>query len=173
MFDYATIPDVILHISYTARDNDALRTTVETAIVDSLTAYASTTGMHKILSLRRDFPNAFNQFMNADAAIQQTKFELSKQHFPYFLYTRTLTVTGASLFIQPAGPAALDTIGLKIAVNGAQAASWSIPPNTSLRTADASVSGPALTTWSMRVTDGHLGIGSIQDILLLIKYSVT
>ena len=64
MFDYATISDIILHISYTARDDDAFRATVETAIIDSLTAYASTAGMHRLFSLRHDFPDAFYQLLN-------------------------------------------------------------------------------------------------------------
>ena len=83
MFDYATIPDIILHISYTARDDDAFRVTVETAITDSLTAYASTAGMHRLFSLRHDFPDAFYQLLNpVGAAAQQTRVKLGREHFP-------------------------------------------------------------------------------------------
>jgi len=171
-FDYNTISDIILHLSYTARDDATLRTSVETAIVDSLTTYATTAGMHRLFSLRHEFPDAFYQLMNPIGGAQQTQFDLGTQHFPYFLSSRTLTVARASLFIQPSGQTAADTTGLKITVNGTQAASWTTPANTNLSTTDAAVSGPVLTSWTINITDGHLDPDTVGDILILIRYSV-
>ncbi|MGO9507522.1 MAG: hypothetical protein ACLPXZ_09330, partial [Mycobacterium sp.] len=173
MFDYATISDIILHISYTARDDDAFRATVETAIVDSLTAYASTAGMHRLFSLRRDFPDAFYQLLNSGGTVQQTHIKLAKEHYPYFLSTRTLNITGAGLFIQPEGADPVDTTGLTISVNNNPNAAWTTPAKTNLRSADVPTSGPALTDWVIKVTAGHLDPAAVSDVLLLFKYGVS
>jgi hypothetical protein len=174
MFDYATIPDIILHISYTARDDDAFRVTVETAITDSLTAYASTAGMHRLFSLRHDFPDAFYQFLNpVGAAAQQTRVKLGREHFPFFLSTRTLNMTGTSLFIQPEGAGPVDTTDLTISVNNNPNAAWTTPPKTNLRAAEIPASGPALTDWTIKITAGKLNPVAVNDVLLLFKYGVS
>jgi hypothetical protein len=171
-FDYATISDIILHISYTARDDDAFRATVETAIVDSLTAYAATAGMHRLFSLRRDFPDAFYQLLNPAGTAQQTHIKLAREHFPYFLSTRTLKITGASLFIQPDGADPVDTTGLTISLNNNPNATWTTPPKTNLRSADIPATGPAVADWAIKITAGHLGSAAVNDVLLLFKYGV-
>lgn len=173
MFDYATIPDIILHISYTARDDDAFRATVETAITDSLTAYASTAGTHRLFSLRHDFPDAFYQLQHPGGTAQETRVRLGREHFPYFLSTRTLTIAGATLFIQPQGADPADTGGLAISLNGNPASTWTTPPKTNLRSADIAASGPALTDWAVKVTAGHLGPAAVKDVLLLFKYRIS
>ena len=173
MFDYATISDVILRISYTAHDDGAFRATVETAIVDTLTAYASSTGMHRLFSLRHDFPDAFHQLLNPAGPAQQTHIRLGHEHFPYFLSTRTLNITGASLFIQPQGTAPVNTTGLTISVNDNPNAAWATPEKTNLRSADIPASGPALADWTIKITTGHLDPTAVSDVLLLLKYGVS
>jgi hypothetical protein len=173
MFDYATIPDVVLHLSYTAVDDDALRTTVETAIVDSLTTYASTTGMHRLFSLRHDFPDAFYQLLHPAGTTQETKIKLGREHFPYFLSGRPLTVAGASLFIQSQKTEPADTSGLGISLNNNPSGAWTTPQKTNLRSSDIAASGSALTDWTMKVTTGRLEPSTVGDLLILLKYSVT
>jgi hypothetical protein len=173
MFDYATIPDIVLHISYTARDDDAFRATVETAIADSLTTFASKAGMHRLFSLRHDFPDAFYQLQHPAGSTQETHVKLGREHFPYFLSTRTLTITGATLFIQPQGADPADTTGLTISLNGSPNATWTTPPKTNLRSADIAASGPALTDWAVKVTAGHLDPAAVNDVLLLFKYGIS
>ena len=173
MFDYATISDVVLHISYTARDDDAFRATVETKIVDTLITYASSAGMHRLFSLRRDFPDAFHQLLNPTGTAQQTHVKLGREHFPYFLSTRTLTITGASLFIQPEGANPVDTTGLAISVNDHPSSAWTTPKKTNLRSADIPASGPALADWTIKITTGHLDPAAVSDVLLLFRYGVS
>lgn len=173
MFDYNTIPDIVLHISYTARDDDAFRATVETAIADSLTTFASKSGMHRLFSLRHDFPDAFYQLQHAAGSTQETHVKLGREHFPYFLSTRTLTITEAILFLQPQGADPADVTGLAISLNGNPAATWTTPPKTNLRSADIAASGPALTDWAVKVTTGHLDPAAVNDVLLLFKYGIS
>jgi Tc toxin complex TcA C-terminal TcB-binding domain/Neuraminidase-like domain/Salmonella virulence plasmid 28.1kDa A protein len=173
MFDYATISDVVLHISYTARDDDAFRATVETKIVDTLITYASSAGMHRLFSLRRDFPDAFHQLLNPTGTAQQAHVKLGREQFPYFLSTRTLTITGASLFIQPEGANPVDTTGLAISVNDHPSSAWTTPAKTNLRSADIPASGPALADWTIKIATGHLDPAAVSDVLLLFKYGVS
>jgi hypothetical protein len=146
---------------------------VETAIIDSLTAYASAAGMHRLFSLRHDFPDAFYQLQHSAGSTQETHVKLGREHFPYFLSTRTLTITGATLFLQPQGADPADTTGLAISLNGNPAATWSTPPKTNLRSVEIPASGPAITDWAVKVTAGHLDPATVSDVLLLFKYGVS
>jgi hypothetical protein len=172
LIDYDTIGDVIIHVSYTALDDGLLRETVESQIVDELTTYASTVGMHRLFSLRHDLPNAFRQLMYGASPAQATSFELGAQHFPYFLAGQDLTIDGVSVYVQPTGADPVDTTGVKVSVNGSIADIWSTPPKTSLRLAEAGVSGPALRNWTFSVTAGELDSKEVANVLLLVKYAV-
>lgn len=174
LFDYSTIGDVIIHVSYTALDDGALRTTVESQIVDELTQHASTVGMHRLFSLRHDLPGSFQQLLHGSGAGgQATTFELGAQHFPYFLAGRDLAVAGVTVYLRTASEDPVDTTGLSVTVNGGAAGAWSTPPRTTLRSADVGVSGPALKAWALNVTAGELKADEVADVLLLVKYTVT
>src|SRR5262249_47021403 len=84
-FDYDTISDVIVHIGYAARDDGAFKTAVENQIVDAITDFASTTGLFRLLSLRHEFPNTYYRLLNPTGATQTADFEVTPQHFPFFL----------------------------------------------------------------------------------------
>jgi Tc toxin complex TcA C-terminal TcB-binding domain/Neuraminidase-like domain/Salmonella virulence plasmid 28.1kDa A protein len=170
-FDYSTIADVIVTVAYTALDDDVFRATVETQLVDELTEYASTVGMYRLFSLRHDFPDAFQILLHPPGPSQLTDFTLGSPHFPYFLAQRDLTLGGVSVYVQPRGADPVDTTGLKLTINGASTSSWTTPPNMTLRTADAPVSGPALKGWTVKVTTGQLDPDEVADVLLLVKYT--
>jgi hypothetical protein len=173
MFDYDTIGDVIVHVSYTALDDDLFRETVEAQIVDELTAYASANGMQRLFSLRHDFPNAFQQLMHPPGASQTTQFVLGAQHFPYFLSEQKLTVSGISVFLESTGVDPVDTTALELTLNGTASGTWSVPAGTTLKKADASVSGPALKTWMVAVSKGTLDATAVSDVLVLVSYNVS
>jgi hypothetical protein len=172
-FDYTKIPDVSLHLSYTALDDDAFRDTVETSIVQELTTYASTTGLRRLFSVRHEFPEAFQQLLHPTSSTETTKITLAQWHFPYFLSTRKLTVTGATILLQPAGPDPLDTTGLTISLNGVQGGAWSTPANTNLGAADFAVAGPAEAAWTLTVASGQLDPTLVADLLVMLKYTVS
>jgi len=171
-FDYTTIPDVILHLSYTALDDDGFRTTVETGIVNALTSYAATNGLYRLFSLRHDFPDAFYQLLHPVGSSQATTITLDQRHFPYFLQSRTLTAAGATVFVEPTGPAPIDTTGLTISVGGVAGGPWSTPANTNLRAADVALSGPAQASWAVDVNQGRLDPTTVGDVAVLLKYLV-
>src|SRR5690606_9155728 len=65
-FDYQSINDVILNISYTAEEDGVLRQDVESqnaAIAGSLLHYLSNNSLTRVFSLRQEFSSAFNRLM--------------------------------------------------------------------------------------------------------------
>ncbi len=86
MFDYGSLSDVIINLSYTARYDDTLSQTVETNIVDQMKAYAQAKGLFRLISLRHEFPDAYYQFMNPPMGqAPATSFTLESRHFPMWL----------------------------------------------------------------------------------------
>lgn len=89
-FDYATISDVVAHISYTARDGGPnLKTEVNAGLLSAINQLKAPNAggtMSRLISLRHDFPAAWAQLFSAeDNAAQGCSLQLSKQDFPAFL----------------------------------------------------------------------------------------
>jgi hypothetical protein len=170
LFDYDSIADVIVHVSYNAWTG-VFRQNVETAIVSSLTQHAATVGLHRLFSLRHDFPSAFYQLMHPSGA-QKVTFDLGPQHFPYFLSDRTINLGGASAYLQPTGKDPVNTTGVALKINGTATGPFATLPKTNLCTTDVTISGPALKPWTVEVTTGQLDTAAVGDMLLLLRYTV-
>jgi hypothetical protein len=94
-FDYGSITDVIVHLSYTAKNSDTLRDMIENknqAWLDELKQVK----FARLFSLRHDFPTEYQRLANAPTG---TKVELAiaERHFPYFLKGQSMSVTSAWL----------------------------------------------------------------------------
>jgi receptor-binding and translocation channel-forming TcA subunit of Tc toxin len=111
-FDYETISDVIVHISYIALEGGAaFRQKRETVLKKTLTGQGGATALHAAFSIRHDFPNEWY-------LLQQGKtvaLSLTPDRFPYFAsvmkiglqvtdwVARTTTNNEPSLALQPTG----------------------------------------------------------------------
>jgi hypothetical protein len=129
-FDYQTISDVILSISYTAEDDDSLRVQVESqsALLEgSLANFLTTNDVTRVFSLRQDFSNAFHRLIHSPVGTS-IALDITDQHFPLFLQGRLLVVTKASMALVVADR---NTIvgGLSISLNGTTATGFSNPTN--------------------------------------------
>ena len=82
-FDYRTISDVVLRISYTAEEDSGLRQQVDT-LAGSIRSFLNTTGITRIFSLRHEFPDVWNQLVRKPLNSTVT-FEITNRHLPYFL----------------------------------------------------------------------------------------
>jgi receptor-binding and translocation channel-forming TcA subunit of Tc toxin len=170
-FDYGTISDVVMHLSYTALDDDAFRTTVENSIVNSLKKTAQSNGLFRLLSLRFDFPAAYAQLTGPTApANTSTTFAMDAARFPYFLSSTTLDLTSAQLYLVGQGTGPVTTTGLTMSVNGTTASAWTTDPATGLPTATVPLSGALVGNWTVAVPSGHVDPAKIADVLLLVKY---
>lgn len=114
-FDYDTISDVILHLSYTAVDGrsqllviDGETKTFRSAVQDQLTSAVNAwiggdppKVLSRLFSLRHDFPNEWNRFMYGGD--QQMDLPINREIFPFFARgaNTQLSITGATLLIEP------------------------------------------------------------------------
>lgn len=174
-FSYDTISHVIIHISYTARDDGAFRATVEGQIADTLTAYATNNGLYRLLSLKHEFPSAFHKLLNPSGATQTTAFELTKQHFPYFLADKDLVLSGVSVYLKPKCKDPVTTAVLTLKINTVSATGWAKWPtqNDNLQIATVQLTGGPITTWTIDAGANGLNKDELDDILILMKYTIT
>lgn len=93
-FDYDTISDVIMHISYTAKDDGAFRGKVEEEIENILIEYAGSNDLMRLFSMKREFSNNLHKFLHPPAAGSgyETTLNITKKHFPYFLHDKSIAV---------------------------------------------------------------------------------
>ena len=91
-FDYGRIADVIIHMSYTARDGGpTFKSTVNNNLLTALNNWKKLIGedatLSRLFSLRHDFPDEWHRLVTLPAAGQErtVNLKLSKQHFPRYL----------------------------------------------------------------------------------------
>jgi hypothetical protein len=180
-FDYGTISDVIIHISFEAKYDGGLKIAVEQGISEKLITLAGTNVLTRLFSLRHDFPDAYYRLLNPTGAVQSTEFEVTRQHFPYFLSGKTLNATSATISLKPrtAGNGqyqAIDTVGLSLLVNGGNPKpvdNWTTSKTTNLQEVTITFSGSPLQTWTIGVENPGLDKTTVDDILILLRYTVT
>lgn len=115
-FDYRTINDVILSISYTAEMDGVLRTRVEDGLGGAealLLSYVKTTSLARSFSLRQEFSSAFTRLLHS-APGTEVRFEVSDRHFPVFAQGKTLTPTAARLVARTAPGVALGAFAITV-----------------------------------------------------------
>ena len=84
-FDYATISDVILRISYTAEEDAGLRERIEG--VTGLLSTLGDVGVTRMFSLRHEFPRAWNALQGGTLP---GALDILDVHLPFFLSSFTL-----------------------------------------------------------------------------------
>lgn len=84
-FDYQTISDAILRISYTAEEKEALRGEVEAftgSVEGTVRHYLGNTGLPSQISLRHQFPDAWHCLVQSPADTP-VSFVLTERHLPF------------------------------------------------------------------------------------------
>jgi hypothetical protein len=129
-FDYHSITDVILNLSYTAQEDGTLRDQVEERTanaVGSLLTYLRNNDLVRVFSLRQEFSSAFTRLLRSPANTQVT-LEIDDRHFPLFLAGRTLRVSSADMVLGVTDrTVAVDTVSLS--VDGTTVTSFPAPGN--------------------------------------------
>jgi len=104
-FDYQTISDVVLTISYTAQQDGDLRARVEgqtAALESTVLDYFSKNPAQRVFSLRQDFSTAFIRLLRSTTGTK-VKIELSDLNFPLFVRGRSMVTSGVVLLRTVAG----------------------------------------------------------------------
>jgi hypothetical protein len=137
VFDYATISDVILHLSYTAEFDGALKTRLEDdarGLLELLERDPATGKwpLTRSFSFRQDFPDVFHRLVTSPPETE-INFKIEQRHFPFFLMGRTLKSGDVNLRVlsrQPDLRGATLAIGEKAATASQEfrALTASLPP---------------------------------------------
>lgn len=111
-FDYDTISDVVIHLSYTAREGvSTFKDKVEKKLTDALNKMLvgkdkKEKGLSRIFSARHEFPNEWHQFFqlmkegNEQGYKHKIELDLSKERFPYQFHSEKIAITGLGLFMK-------------------------------------------------------------------------
>jgi hypothetical protein len=105
-FDYNTISDVVLHLSYTARSGGELLGGVASmelaTAVNQLVQSSGARGFTRAFSMRHEFPTEWSRFRSTPdtAASQQLQVTLSPDRFPLQFRGRSLAITRADLLLK-------------------------------------------------------------------------
>ena len=201
-FDYETINDVILHISYTAEYDEEHRDTVEGATGSLVTALRSTDSLERAISLRQEFSNEFHQLLHRRLR-SSVIVNLSEKHFPLFMQGRNLNLATRKIVAVTDQQAETDegvpdefirdAVGLTVHVNGS-AVGFSRHPDIGLPSGDfsppagvnaASVNpkesiqleisienAGSLGPDTVDESDATLDPGKLQDLVVYLKYGL-
>jgi hypothetical protein len=173
-FDYETISDVIVHISYTAKDGDSeFRTEVENHVVAILSEIAAEKGLFRLISLRHEFPNNFHQLLHPNTGQPQiTEFDLEKRHFPYFIADKELELSSAvKVYLKPKKKDGDITSGLSVKINGVDASTPWKDFGENMKLSDVSIIGTPVTKW--KINAEGLDEEEIDDLLILLTYTAS
>jgi hypothetical protein len=105
-FDYDSISDVILHISYTAKEGgNALRDAAVQHLHDGINTLVTgdkAPGLHQPFSARHAFPTEFHRFLHppAESEQQTLTLNLAQNRFPYMFKGRDIAVDQVHVFVR-------------------------------------------------------------------------
>ncbi|MCJ8280894.1 MAG: hypothetical protein MJK14_13670, partial [Rivularia sp. ALOHA_DT_140] len=125
-FDYQTINDVIIHISYTAEEDELFRNRVEdlnAKLEGTILNYFSNTNnsVTRVFSLRQDFFSAFNQLLHKPINTP-VKIQITDKYMPIFLRGRNIQVTKAVLVLKTPTNQAINNV--QVEINGSNQSSF-------------------------------------------------
>ncbi|MEO5563675.1 MAG: hypothetical protein ABIR18_09580, partial [Chitinophagaceae bacterium] len=179
-FDYNSIADVIFQVSYTAKDDGAFREAVEANIATAVEDFASANGLFRMFSLRHEFPDVFHRLLFSTTNPQTAEFELLQQHFPYMFAGKDLALTDAKIFLKPVSGETITTGGLTVKLNAFSISSWSDFPSDGsvsgdllLKEGSASANGTPLKKWKIDAGNNGIKKEEVDDIIIVMKYSVS
>ncbi|MBN1960365.1 MAG: hypothetical protein JW841_05425 [Deltaproteobacteria bacterium] len=192
-FDYQSINDVILNISYTTEEDGILRQQVESQnamLEGSLLNFLSNNTLTRVLSLRQEFSSAFNRLVQAAAGTPVT-IDIGERHFPLFLQGQALRATSATMVLVVTERSPIGSVSLTM--NGTAVTGFSDPtsppsPGDPLGGLPTATLGTALSAGlkqqhSIIASDaGNLAAASgsgtlfdpnkLRDILLIVSYQL-
>jgi Tc toxin complex TcA C-terminal TcB-binding domain len=197
-FDYDTLTDVILHLSYSARDGGATVqddgvSTFKQAVSDKLVSSLndlkklleqSEVPLSRLFSLRQDFSTEWNRLLYpGDGQGQTVTLNLTKLYFPRWLdylwkdasaQPITLTIESATIYLNPALDHPVNAAEVTFTVNGASPAD-SDPPGLIQFDGMPGLSGNAISNptgvaFALSISNGELRPEDWKDAYILVSY---
>ena len=181
-FDYTTISDAVLHMSYTARDGgDRLREKANQNVAGAINTWLDElaeqgVGLQRVLSLGREFPDVMHKLLFSEAGSNESvKLNIDKRNFPYFLRNRELTTKKVAIVLRPTAGKTIAAPDLSVDINQTPISGFSVKAKNFLMSEDMDFAQDITDTpepWNFSVSEGSLDPESIQDISLLVTYEV-
>jgi len=179
-FNYDTISDVLLHISYTAVEGN--RAAAEANLALLISDHASKSGFYRLVSLRHEFPDMLHKLLNQDH--QTVSFELTPAHFPYALSSKKLEiVSGCMVYLKPkkemtaqvSGTVKLNTVAIDWTdeKNNIPQGAISGLKDDRIKGGTVMLTGSPIKTWTLDTGNGTISKNTTEDLLILIKYKTT
>ena len=185
-FDYSTITDVIISVSYTALFDSSLRSRVEStnaALEGSLLHHLRTQPLTRVFSLRQDFSAAFTRLLRSPLNTD-VRFEITDRHFPLFANGKPLRDVSARLVVRTKDNMAAGSLAFDI--DGGAHDTWA--PQDDLgglrgaTVASAFTSSIRPTTHTIRVSDagtlaataddGAIDVDKLLDLLFVVEFKL-
>jgi hypothetical protein len=185
-FDYHTISDVVISVSYTAREaggslKKGARESVQRQLDRVLKLFSEDkTGLVRVFSMKREFPQALHQLLSS----KSTKLKLVPEHFPFLLrqqgYALSLLDEDGNIGVRAVTRGALpDAAYLTLALNeGTPSDNASLaadPENGVVSSAVRRGPDPLLPGWASEewvLTQDFLSPENIDDLLFVVEYTV-
>ena len=175
-FDYNTISDVLIHISYTSKYDGAFKTKVEADLKKQFDAIASRSGLRRLFNLNQEFSNAYHTLVHQNLG-KDTHFKLLPQHFPHYLadHFSTLKSTKVYVMLKLKPGKQLSDFKAKIYVNDTQANFGNA--SNGLEIAELNQSKKMLGDWSIKLHpnndfDSEDIRQTIEQVFLLVDYKL-
>jgi hypothetical protein len=173
-FDYSTITDVIIHLSYTSRDGGSLlRKAVTDSQLDALNSLvqrAEKHGLFQAYNLRYIFPT---EWYAVQSSVGKATLQLVDKHVPFFFQGHGVAIEGTDWLVRidPAPPMGSTALGELVQVAGKPV------PLTA-----ATIDGLALAGW-YRGPSGALKLNvpfdlelrktlTVKDCVMLVRFSL-
>ena len=194
-FDYYTIADVVIHLSYSARDGgESLKQDVNKQLMAALNNWKKllTSGatLARLFSLRQEFSGEWNRFFSPAAdQPQEITLHLSKQHFPRYLdyvwedtnsdgnpdkpKSITLHIASVKVYLDPQGELPSDHGAIQL---NYQDGGKEIDSATGLTVFDFTpsdeISNESGADFTLTVSPGELRADYLRDLYVLVNYRV-
>ncbi len=196
-FNYDTIADVVIHLSYCARDGgtsfkQAVNGQLTTALNDWKKLLTQGVKLARLFSLRQDFATDWNRFLATEQP-QALTLQLSKQHFPKYLdylwedkdkdgkpdsqkpikLSISSDIPSVRVYLDPQGQ--LPSVAT-LQLNNSPAPTPAIDSDTGLTVFDFAFTGEITNesgvTLTLTVSTGELRAVDWKDVYVLVNYEV-
>lgn len=155
-FDYNTISDVVIHVSYTAKFDGGLRSQVESELLNQVNAMVADNsrqdepGLFRLFSLKHEFGDAYHELLNGAPSVT---IQVDNRHFPMLFMGRQKRLAGTVVHVLPK-----------------QGRTLSPPPALTVTPPTGNITGP----WSIRFNAGinALQTNDIDNIFIELRYTL-